>query len=718
MHSQFENLDVLQRSREFAEPLLSSHFLDTGENTWLHAQAVADILRDIGSSDVMQASCYLVYTCEYLNKPHDVLAKYFGDELSDLALATTKLVRFQNNARNVKKSTTSAGLKSQKISTHVESVRKMLLAFSKDLRVVLLRLSSRLQTLRYFAASKKSVSVDLANESLHVFAPLANRLGIWQLKWEIEDLSFRFLDPITYKNVAGMLDQKRVERELDLQDLKRKLETDLDMENITASVQGRSKHIYSIVKKMQGKSLTFDQIYDVRALRVVVQSIADCYSTLSLVHSRYIPLSSEFDDYIAKPKINGYQSLHTVVKDENQLPIEVQIRTNEMHEHAEIGMSAHWAYKEAGTKGYQGAMANSSYDGKIAVLRQLLAWQQDLVEDTTQGILDDRIFVLTPQAAIVELPQGATSIDFAYSVHTDLGHRCRGAKLDGVMAPLNTALKNGQTVEILAIKEGGPSRDWLNPDLCYLNSHRAKSKVRAWFNSQAISETIAKGRQAIERVLQREGKTSIKLDDLAIKLGFKTSEKLFEVVGKDEFSLRSIETALRPTEKILKNEELIPVKKSSFISPNSTGDLLVVGVGSLLTQLGKCCKPAPPDLIKGFVTRGKGVSVHRIDCTNLREMTSKNGQRLIDVQWSLDSSFSQNTYPVDITVESIYKPGLTREISELLVKEKINVIEVNSQTIKSVTRLIFTVEVSNSERLFKVLGMVSNLEGVLGARRR
>src|SRR5690606_20300523 len=355
-----------------------------------------------------------------------------------------------------------------------ENVRKMLLAFSRDLRVVMLRLASRLQTLRHFAASKADPGEALASEALHVFAPLANRLGIWQIKWEMEDLAFRFLEPQTYKEVARLLDEKRAEREAHVEQVREQLQSALRAQGIAAVVQGRPKHIYSIVKKMRGKSLDFEQVSDIRALRVVVPEATDCYAVLAHVHAQFAPVPEEFDDYIAKPKPNGYQSLHTVVRDAQGRAFEIQIRTQAMHDHAEHGVAAHWAYKEAGSKGYSGVSANSEYDAKIAVLRQLLAWERDL-SGTAKGLSDDRIYVLTPNASIVELPRGATPLDFAYSVHTDLGHHCRGAKVDGAMVPLNTPLQNGQTVEIVSTRDGGPSRDWLNPDLSYLVSHRAKS---------------------------------------------------------------------------------------------------------------------------------------------------------------------------------------------------------------------------------------------------
>jgi GTP pyrophosphokinase len=645
-----------------------------------------------------------------------VIAKAFGDNFAALAMETTKLVRVQRQARLVRARGHATGLQPAVMQT--ENVRKMLLAFSRDLRVVMLRLASRLQTLRFFAATKTPVPEGIAAEALQVFAPLANRLGIWEIKWEMEDLAFRFQEPDTYRQVASWLDEKRAEREANIERLRARLQSDLVANGLNATVSGRPKHIYSIVKKMRGKGLDFAHIYDVRALRVIVASVPECYAALSWVHSHFTPIAEEFDDYIAKPKVNGYQSLHTVVRDGEGQVCEIQIRTQVMHDHAENGVAAHWAYKEAGAKGYAGVSASGAYDAKIAVLRQLLEWERDLSGTQTQGVFDDLIYVLTPEAAIVELPQGATAVDFAYSVHTSLGHRCRGARVDGVMVPLNTPLKNGQTVEVITVKEGGPSRDWLNPEQGYLVSHRARTKVRAWFNALALAETTAKGRELVEKLLQREGKTALKLDDLASQLGFTSADALFEVVGKEEFSLRTIEQLLRPDEPPQHDLEAPLIRKPRSDSNPSKGGLLVVGVDSLMTQMAKCCKPAPPDAICGFVTRGKGVSVHRTDCPNLKEMVAKNGERLIDVEWGLNQTAGGSVFPVDVAVQAQDRQGLLRDISEVFTKEKMNVIGVQTQSIKGTAWMTFTVEVADSGRLHKVLGLVAELPGVRSARRR
>jgi GTP pyrophosphokinase len=718
---------ALLRARAFAEPLIGSEMLDTGENTLAHADAVVTILKSMGGSQAMQAAIYLVHASQHLNKPLEVISKAFGSNFATLAMETNKLVDVQRQAR-------TATVKLQPVENPVEqseNVRKMLLAFSRDLRVVMLRLASRLQTLRHYAASKQMPPDSLAYESLHVFAPLANRLGIWQLKWEMEDLAFRFLEPDVYKQVARQLDEKRTLREGFMESLRSQLERDLNQQGIAALVQGRPKHIYSIVKKMRGKALGFEQVFDIRAMRVIASDVKACYAALGFVHANFTPVQGEFDDYIAKPKANGYQSLHTVVRDAGGRAIEIQIRTQAMHEHAEHGVAAHWAYKEAGTKGYAGVSASGEYDAKIAVLRQLLAWQSDLAgpiaakaPGTEQGLFEDRIYVLTPEAAVLELPRGATAVDFAYSLHTNLGHRCRGARLDGVMVPLNTPLHNGQTVEVITVKEGGPSRDWLNPELGFLASARAKSKVRAWFNALAMQQTVGRGREAVEKLLQREGKTAIKLDDLAVQLGFKNAEDLFEVVGKDELSLRTIENMLNPPEPALSQDDYVLAKKPRPDKSGKSGKagVLVVGVESLLTQLAKCCKPAPPDAIKGFVTKGKGVSIHRADCSNFRNMAKGSPDRDIQVAWGVQQSQAAAMYPVDVAIEATDRQGLLRDISEVFAKEKMNVIGVQTQSVKDnrggTAWMTFTVEVVDAGRLHHVLGVVAEVNGVRSARRR
>ena len=708
---------ALQRARAFAEPLLSGHLLDTGEPALAHADGVAGVLESIGAVPALRAAAYLVYAADFLQRPEEVVRNAFGDSYAGLVEHTRKLVAVQRAARE-------ATVEAERREQQTERVRKMLLAFSRDLRVVLLRLASRLQTLRWHAAAKQPCAPALALESQQVFAPLANRLGIWQIKWELEDLSFRFLQPADYAHIARQLDETRTHREQAVRRASERLRAELAAAGVDAQVQGRPKHLFSIWKKMQGKGVALASIYDLRALRVVVNDVRDCYAALSCVHARWRAVPDQFDDYIAKPKANGYQSLHTVVQGDDGHALEVQIRTRAMHEHAEYGVAAHWAYKEAGSRGYAGVSATGGFEERVAlarkaVLRQLLAWERDhAAQVSTDGVgFDDRIFVFTPQATVIELPVGATPVDFAYALHTDLGHRCRGARVDGVMVPLNTPLANGQTVEVVAIKDGGPSLDWLNAELRFLKSPRARAKVRAWFNARAQADTIARGRELVEKLLQREGRTSLKHDDLAARLGFKGAEALFEVVGKDEFSLRTIENLLRPQEAAPPATDVIPLRRARA----SEGGVLVVGVDSLMTSLARCCRPAPPDAIGGYVTRGKGVAIHRSNCTNFRQMLRASPERAIPVAWGAKPTHREALYPVNVRVEANDRTGLLRDISELFAKERMNVTAVQSQTstgaLGTLAQMEITVEVDDALRLPGVLALISRIPGVRSARR-
>ena len=718
-------IDPVQRARAFAEPLLAAQVLDTGEDALGHADGVAAVLRGIGAAPALCAAAYLVYAGDYLQRPEEMVRKAFGESFASLVSLTRKLVQIQRAAR-------TAQVGPEQRAQQTERVRKMLLAFSRDLRVVLLRLSSRLQTLRWFAASKQPCPAALAAESLQVFAPLANRLGIWQVKWELEDLSFRFLQPGEYQRMARLVDETRAGREHSVQAARSEMLALLQRHGLHADVQGRPKHLYSIWKKMQGKGLDFERVFDARALRVVVEDVPTCYAVLARVHEALKPVDGEFDDYIARPKPNGYQSLHTVVLGTDGRPLEVQIRTRPMHEHAEHGVAAHWMYKEAGTRGYAGVAAVGEFEERVAearkaVLRELLAWERDFAGQGGAGAdpaaFDDRIYVFTPQATIIDLPAGGTAVDFAYALHTDLGHRCRGARVDGVLVTLNTPLKSGQTVEVVAAKEGGPSMDWLNPELGFLASPRSRAKVRAWFNAQAQSQTIARGRELVEKLLQREGRTALERDALAEQLGFKGADALFEVVGKDEFSLRNIENLLRPAEPEPETDRILLHRPRSEAG-GGRGGVLVVGMDSLLTNLARCCRPAPPDAIAGFVTRGRGVAVHRRDCSNLRHMAQGSPGRVIEVEWGRPGGDRSPVYPLEVVVEAADRPGLLRDISEVFTKDRMNVTAVQTASAKErardqgTARMSFTVEVTDTARLPQVLNQIMRLAGVRHARRR
>ncbi|RQR30693.1 MULTISPECIES: bifunctional (p)ppGpp synthetase/guanosine-3',5'-bis(diphosphate) 3'-pyrophosphohydrolase [unclassified Burkholderia] len=713
--------------------------LSSGELLADHSAGTASIMRTLNvDPHAMQAAALFVLT-PHLNDPGRELTERFGEEVARLVSDVRKLLRLGTvSLRVTQNAMPDAGRDAaEERRTQIEALRKMLLAFAQDIRVVLIRLASRLQSLRYYAASKIDPPPDVARETLEIYAPLANRLGIWQLKWELEDLAFRFEDPVTYKRIARLLDEKRVEREAYVAQAIERLQHELAEAHIPADVSGRPKHIYSIWRKMRGKELDFSELYDVRAFRVIVPDIKDCYAVLGIVHHLWQPVPKEFDDYISRPKPNGYKSLHTVVIGDDGRAFEVQIRTQEMHRFAEYGVAAHWRYKEAGARGYGGQFsASDKYDEKIAWLRQLLAWKDD-VEDGTEvsgdkawaqlretSLDDDHIYVLTPQARVIALPQGATPVDFAYHLHSELGHRCRGARVDGVMVPLNTSLANGQTVEIVAVKEGGPSRDWLNLQLGYLKSSRARQKVRAWFNSIEQEENIAHGRALVEKTLQREGKTSVNLDNLAAKLGFKSPEELFSVVGKEEFSLRNVEHALSdaPPPEHAPEAPADFEKRSSgaSVAHGASTGVLVVGVDALLTQLARCCRPAPPDPISGFVTRGKGMSIHRSDCPTFRRMVERAPERVLQTTWSADvlGGRGVSVYPVDLMIEASDRQGLLRDISEVFAREKMNVVGVKTQSRRNAAFMQFTVEVSNSAQVQRACTLLGEVPGVVRAGRK
>ena len=555
----------------------------------------------------------------------------------------------------------------QSAQAQVEVLRKMLLAFAHDLRVVLLHLASVLQTLRWVTSQRIETKSSWAQDILDVDAALANRLGIWQLKWEMEDLAFRCLAPDTYKQIAQLLDSKRIEREEFIAQIMQRLNTELQEAGIKADVQGRPKHIYSIWKKMQGKAIDFAQLYDVRAFRILVDDVKDCYAALGIVHHVWQPIPKEFDDYIARPKPNGYQSLHTVVMDVEGISFEVQVRTQEMHKQAEYGVAAHWRYKEAGKQGYSGTVsAKEEYDRRIAWARQLIAWKEDAWDQLKGQELDDQIYVLTPLGQVIPLQQGATPIDFAYSVHTDLGHRCRGARVDGAMVPLDTRLKNGQTVEIISVKQGGPSLDWLNVERGYLATHRARSKVRAWFAALQAEQEGDKEDQPTAEPVKPE------LPDIILR---KSKAKAHQ------------------------------------------GDVLVVGVDSLLTQLSRCCRPVPPDAISGFVTRGRGVSIHRQDCSTFKQLLARAPERVVLTEWG-DRTTSKSLFPVDIALMAVDRQGLLRDISEVFSRLKINVTGVKTQSRKGVASMQFTIEIASTDGLQHALTALLEVKGVTEARRK
>ncbi|NYT23089.1 bifunctional (p)ppGpp synthetase/guanosine-3',5'-bis(diphosphate) 3'-pyrophosphohydrolase [Alcaligenaceae bacterium] len=720
-----KNLDeagrkLLREAVELGADVLMRRRADTGEPLGVHAAGVAVILAEIGADAQARAAAVLTMMPPAgTGQGHsdvDLVRKAFGPAVATLVQGARSLLRLGHIAGTA---VTERGPQGQ---DQKEMRRKMLLAMAADLRIVVLRLASRLQSLRWHAASKIPYPVELARETMELYTPLANRLGIWQLKWEMEDLAFRFTEPDIYRSIAGQLEEKRVEREAFIEAAVQRLQDVLSEARIQARVYGRPKHIYSIWNKMRNKGLEFQQLFDLRALRVIVADERSCYAVLALVHSIWAPVADEFDDYISRPKPNGYRSLHTVVVDEQGRSFEIQIRTEEMHRFAEYGMAAHWLYKEAGPRGGKVA-ASSGYDQKLSWMRQLLSWDGEAAgEHAPTGPApvqaEERIYVMTPQARVIELPAGATPVDFAYHLHTDLGHRCRGARVDGQMVPLSTPLHTGQIVEIIAAKSGGPSRDWLNTQLGFLASPRARAKVRAWFNAVELQQRIAHGQTLVEKELQRLGRTALGMEQLAQQLGFARADDLYVAVSKEEFSLRQIDYLLSGQKARDEQQESADAAKiyqlgSGSVSRSGKSGVLVVGVDSLLTQLARCCRPAPPDAIRGFVTRGRGVSIHRSDCPSYAALAARQPERLIEVEWG-DTGVA--VYPVDISIHAQERPNLLRDLSDVFAKLRLNVISVNTHSRRSLAHMVFTIEVRSGEQISRALSALNELTGVEAAR--
>jgi GTP pyrophosphokinase len=595
-----------------------------------------------------------------------------------------------------------------------EGLRKMLLAIVTDPRLVLIKLAAQLHLLRESKDAPAAERERIARETREIYAPLANRLGVWQLKWELEDLSFRYLDSENYRRIAGWLASKRIDRERYIAETIEILSNALKKAHIEAEVAGRPKHIYSIWRKMQRKGLSFEQLYDIRAVRIIVATIADCYAALGVVHGMWPYIPGEFDDYIATPKDNFYRSLHTAVIGPGKQPVEVQIRTREMHEHAELGVAAHWKYKE-------GAKANPAYEQKIVWLRQILEpsgageTEDDFLDRVRSEIFEDRVYALTPRGEVVELAKGATPLDFAYQVHTDLGHRCRGAKVNGRMVPLNQPLANGDQVEIITAKQPNPSRDWLVPSLGYLVSPRNRSKVRAWFRKQDEEQNRLQGKQLIERELQRLAIHSVTLEDLVQEFKLADAEALYLAVGEGEITVAQITGAIQ---RRARPQELpSPVVRKPAIATKDTAGITVEGVGDLLSSFARCCGPVPPEPIAGYITLGRGVSIHRLDCQNFKRLAETAPERVIAVEWGTSEDQS---FPVDVNIRAFDRRGLVRDISGVLADSKINILAMNTFTHEDdgIADMTIKIMVRDFEELSRVLAKIQGLPNIVSARRR
>ncbi|QNH04979.1 GTP diphosphokinase [Ectopseudomonas composti] len=603
--------------------------------------------------------------------------------------------------------------------TQVENLRRMLVAMVDDVRVALIKLAERTCAIRAVKEADEEKRQRVAREVFDIYAPLAHRLGIGHIKWELEDLSFRYLEPEQYKQIAKLLHERRLDREQYINDAMAHLRQELEATGIKADISGRAKHIYSIWRKMQRKGLQFSQIYDVRAVRVLVPEVRDCYTTLGIVHTLWRHIPKEFDDYIANPKENGYRSLHTAVLGPEGKVLEVQIRTHAMHEEAELGVCAHWRYKGTDVKS-----GSNHYEEKISWLRQVIEWHEELgdigglAEQLRVDIEPDRVYVFTPDGHAIDLPKGATPLDFAYRVHTEIGHNCRGAKINGRIVPLTYSLQTGEQVEIITSKQGSPSRDWLNPNLGYVTTSRARAKIVHWFKLQDRDQNVAAGKQLLERELARMALVGADFDKLAEKANLKTAEDLFAALGAGDVRLaHAVNLAQQLVEPERGNEqlELIPRKAQGF-KPGKRGDIQIQGVGNLLTQMAGCCQPLPGDPIVGYITLGRGVTIHRQDCPTALQQTAREPERMIQVSWG---PVPVQTYPVEIVIKAYDRSGLLRDVTQVLLNEKLNVLAVNTRSDKedNTASMSITVEIPGLDALGRLLARIGQLPNIIEARR-
>lgn len=697
---------LLPAAREFVAALLQTDA--TSAEVVRRAQAITTIVAGLTDYDDIRRGAYAFPLLEAQLIDDERAISLFGAAAHQVALELIRLgsLGLAGSARP------GTGLSAQQ----AEALRKMLLAIVTDPRLVLIKLAAQLHLLRESREAPPLERERIATETREIYAPLANRLGVWQLKWELEDWSFRYLDPENYKRIAGLLASRRTDREKYIEDTILAIRNALSAVEITCEVAGRPKHIFSIWRKMQRKGLSFDQLYDIRAVRVLVDSIADCYAALGIVHSLWPYIPGEFDDYIATPKDNLYRSLHTAVIGPGKLPVEIQIRTREMHEHAELGVAAHWRYKEGGK-------SNPAYEQKIIWLRQILEpadrdgteTGDDFLERVRSEVFEDRVYALSPRGEVIELPRGATPLDFAYHVHTELGHRCRGAKVNGKMVPLNQALNNSDQVEIITGKHASPSRDWLVPSLGYLVSQRNRSKVRAWYRKQDEEQNRQQGRQALERELQRLAIHNIPLAELVAELKFSTSEQLYQAIGEGEITIAQITGAIQRRTQPQDLPSIVP-RRAAPTARQPSG-ITVDGVDDLLSHMARCCAPVPPEAIAGFITLGRGVSIHRDDCANLKRLGVDHPERLIRVDWGTGEDRS---FPVEVNVRAFDRRGLVRDISGVLADSKINIHGMNTVTDSAdgVADMNLKVTVHDLQELSRVLMRIQGLPNVLSARRR
>ncbi|NLC02269.1 MAG: GTP diphosphokinase [Pseudomonas formosensis] len=705
----------LKRACEWAAQLdrdtsQTEHRWANGASSYRTGLEMAEILADL-KLDQESLVAAVIYRAvrEQKTTAEDVRLR-LGDEVAELVDGVQRMAA-------ISISHNPSGVKAFNAQSQVENLRKMLVTMIDDVRVVLIKLAERTCAIRAVKDAPEEKRYRVAREVFDIYAPLAHRLGIGHIKWELEDLSFRYLEPHKYKQIASLLDERRLDRQQYIEAVMSQLRHELSGAGIDGEITGRVKHIYSIWRKMQNKGLDFSQIYDVRAVRILVPEVRDCYTALGIVHTLWRHIPNEFDDYIANPKENGYRSLHTAVIGPEGKVLEVQIRTHAMHEEAELGVCAHWRYK-----GTDVDSNSNAYEDKIAWLRQVLEWHEEmgdiggLAEQLRVDFEPDRIYLFTPDGHVLDVPRGATPLDFAYRVHTEIGHNCRGAKVNGRIVPLNYVLQTGEQVEIITGRTGGPSRDWLNPNLGYVNTSRARAKVQHWFKQQAREQNVQAGKVMLERELARMALTGTDYAQLIERLGIRSQEDLFAALGSGDIRLNHVVNVahqLVEPDRHAEQLELIPRRQQKS---GRRGDVHIQGVGNLLTQLAGCCQPVPGDPIIGYITVGRGVTVHRADCATALQLQDRESERLIEVSWGGEPV---QTYPVEIFIKAYDRSGLLRDVSQLLANEKINVLEASTRTNRddNYASMMLTLEVPNLHLLGRLLTRIGQLPNVIEARR-
>jgi guanosine-3',5'-bis(diphosphate) 3'-pyrophosphohydrolase len=688
--------DLVRRAYDVAARAHEGQTRKSGEPYIFHSLAVAEILADLRMDAISIAAALLHDVPEDTSVKLPDLRAQFSDEVVRLVDGVTKLERIRELSRS-----SQGGL----AESQAENIRKVFLAMVDDIRVIMIKLADRLHNMRTLGALPPEKQTRIAQETVDIYAPLANRLGIWELKWQLEDLALLHLQAAEYHRIADLLAEKRQEREEYVQRVITVIRQRLQQEGVTAEVTGRPKHIYSIYHKMKEKGREFEEIYDVRGVRILVDEVRDCYAALGILHSMWKPIPGQFDDYIAMPKDNLYQSLHTAVIGPEGRPLEIQIRTREMHGVAEYGIAAHWRYKEQ-------VKRDLNLEAKIAWLRQASDWRQEakdagqFVELLKSDIFPERVYVFTPKGDIVDLPRGATPVDFAYLIHTEIGHRCRGARVNSRLVPLDYQLRTGEQIEVLTAKKGGPSRDWLNPQQGYLNTARAREKVRQWFRQQEREENVVQGREMLDRELRRLGLVQRPFEEIARLFKYDNVDNFLAAVGYGDVSLQQIAVKMAD---VSEQRQLLP---ESILPPPSIVGIQVKGVGDLLSRLAKCCTPVPGDPIIGYITRGTGITVHRRDCPNVKNIADS--ERLIEVEWG----GAREAYPVEIRVEAFDRAGLLRDVTAIVADEGINMSAVSSSTHPDNTATVTaTLLVGNIQQLRSVLARLEGLRDVLEVRR-